>query len=589
MHTLDDSGLEPTPSDSFLRTDIRQFLGRRLLDDADLHAFRPWMHGLLTLFAASSILGYLFFLVGDVLLVPPLVGAAWLLLTLAAFRLVHQTPGIRQEYTRTLILCTLTPLGWIALISEPLGTQVAFSNIIFVTCAALTLTLGAALSLVLLTFVVLGIIRSGQTLVEWEAGLSASPLAWIQVTQIGAIFVIHFLSISLIVSLLWIQTERDRRGRLELEASHAKLKESERARGVFLSTVTHELRTPLTSIHGYLDLLMLKSNHEDAQELSIIKRAATRLQNLTDEFLNIADPPSLASRMNFEALDLGELVREEISLLRQRAAEAGVQVRDRTTTPCRIQGDRLRISQVISNLLTNALDHSPSGTTVTVTAHQEGSSIRVTVADEGVGIPPESLPHIFAPFYTQTSAVKTQKGVGLGLTICKQIVEATGGSILVQSDSPCGTTFSIQFPATTEAPSLPAPCRGTPRVLILDDEPDIRLLMELQLVSLGFEVSATETGMEALEVARQNDFDLLVLDVNVPGPSGVDVSRQLRANGCRATIFMFTAMPEQEIYDCVVAAGADGHIPKPWDLPWLENRLRTAGVMPEEAPRDIPA
>jgi CheY-like chemotaxis protein len=187
------------------------------------------------------------------------------------------------------------------------------------------------------------------------------------------------------------------------------------------------------------------------------------------------------------------------------------------------------------------------------------------------------LPRIFEPFYSQPPHEGTP-GLGIGLTISRQIATALKGEISVESEPGQGSRFTVRLPLerseAANQPCLPSPVL---RALVLDDEPDVLTLMQETLASFGFSVDAVRNGNMALEKATQNPYDLILLDVNVPGLTGIEVSRRIRAANRPGKILLFSALIRHDADAIIAEALADGFMPKPFNFETLERRMRQLG------------
>lgn len=569
----------PIAIGTFLSASTSQLFGRTILNENDLVALRPWLHRLTEIFIICSCIGIVLVLHGRLLVAPPLFAWAWLAATAGALFLIRLHPVIRREYFISMAICTVSILGWVALIVDPFSSVVAFSNLVFIGFLIFALTPLAGFAMFTLTMVGIYIIRVTQMVLDIDAGLSMAPLSWIEAGLIGVIFLLHFLSISFLVNVIWVQKERSHESHALLEEANAHLLASEQARSVFLSTLTHELRTPLTSIQGYADLMLAHPN-KHPEGLAIVKRATGKLGSLFDEFLNLADPPSLASRMTLETLSLNRILQEEVAGLQRQAHLQGASLQLLMLAACTIQADPIRISQVVSNLLENAIQHTPSGKSITVSLTATDDWAVLRVEDTGAGISHSDLQHIFNPFFSKESLVKKRKGAGLGLTICHQIVTASRGTITVESNLGQNTTFTVKLPLVKQAPAHPTvPETPDARVLVMDDEPEILSLMRDTISRMGITVSTAADGPTALEMALRESYHVIILDINVPELSGIEVSRRLRQAGCQSKIFLFSAMPAKAANAAVLNAQADGFIPKPYQYDALVLQLRAAGLV----------
>jgi signal transduction histidine kinase len=274
-------------------------------------------------------------------------------------------------------------------------------------------------------------------------------------------------SLATIASELSMALDRERLLEAEREASavlseqNERLLELDRMKDQFVSTVTHELRTPLTSMIGYLEMLTGESDvgelsaEEQQHFLEIVDRNCQRLNRLVDDILTIARIDSGRFSLERTSVDLVSLASERIESIRAAAEQKEVEIRltiDQEPPP--FYADAMRLGQLLDNLLSNAVKFTPAGSVVRVTLALRGDTVRVEVADSGVGIPRDELDKLFDRFFRASTAAAVQ-GTGLGLSIAKSIVEAHGGAISVESEIGVGTTFSVDLPvdASEEDPA----------------------------------------------------------------------------------------------------------------------------------------
>jgi signal transduction histidine kinase len=241
--------------------------------------------------------------------------------------------------------------------------------------------------------------------------------------------------------------ERLERGRRELEAQNEKLRESERAKSELVSVVAHELRTPLASVLGFTSVLLQRdlSREEQRQYLGIIDAQGRRLAALVNDFLDVERLEEGKVVLAQELVDMGRIVREQTELFAGQSPHHLLDV-SLPETPLAVRGDANRLAQVVANLLSNAIKYSPRGGVVRVAGDREGSNVRVSVADQGIGIPEEVQKEIFGKFVRGHATANGIEGSGLGLTISRSLVEAHRGHIDFESTSGKGSTFWFELP-----------------------------------------------------------------------------------------------------------------------------------------------
>ena len=237
------------------------------------------------------------------------------------------------------------------------------------------------------------------------------------------------------------------------------MEEVDRLKDDSIAVVTHELRTPLTAVLGYSQTLLAGEAGplSDMQQhfLSVIERNSRRLVRIVDDLLFVARVESGVLDLSVEPVDLGVLVEEVIDGARTVADSNGVSLELRAAPLPEFSGDPARLSELVENLLANALKYTPKGGSIVVDLGGSNSHVVLEIADTGIGIPVDEQPHLFDRFYRATSAIEHQiQGTGLGLTIVKMIVEAHGGDIVVESAEGAGTTVRIELPVHDPVPLL---------------------------------------------------------------------------------------------------------------------------------------
>jgi signal transduction histidine kinase len=238
-----------------------------------------------------------------------------------------------------------------------------------------------------------------------------------------------------------------------LARQNEQLLELDRLKDEFVSSVSHELRTPLTSISGYVELLLEDADDEARRHLTIVERNAQRLLGLVNDLLFAARLQSGRLQLEFEPVDVRALVLESVEAARPRAESTAVELRVRADEVPPVAGERVRLAQLLDNLVSNAIKFTPAGGRVDVALGAHGRAIVVQVSDTGIGISTEERTHLFERFFRSQTALERQiQGTGLGLYISKAIVDAHGGRIAVDSSEGKGTTFLVELPVLREAP-----------------------------------------------------------------------------------------------------------------------------------------
>jgi PAS domain S-box-containing protein len=315
--------------------------------------------------------------------------------------------------------------------------------------------------------------------------------------------------------------------------------EADRAKTEFVSMVSHELRTPMTSIKGYTDLMLMESvgSLSDGQEkfLSIVRNNVDRLTMLVDDLLDISRIESGRLELAPQPISLQAAVDRVVASIEARAKEKGVLLRSQLPSDLpMVHADPDRVAQVLTNLVGNAYQYTPSGGEIVVSAQARDGEVHVAVQDTGIGISPEDREKIFDRFFRADSPeVQQTSGTGLGLPIVKSLVEMQGGRIWVESELGEGSCFTFTLPTAVSAatPAEPvAPKKGSPTFLVVEDDLDIAELIQFHLSEDGREVLIAQRGDEALALARQKQPDLVTLDVMLPDMSGFELLEALKAD-----------------------------------------------------------
>ena len=316
------------------------------------------------------------------------------------------------------------------------------------------------------------------------------------------------------------------------------LEELERLRAEFLGMVSHELRTPLTTIKGSAATVLGAPSGVDTAEMlqffRIIDEQADHMRGLISDLLDVTRIEAGTLSVAPEPTDLAALVDEAREAFLRGGARNSVEVDLAPDLP-RIGADRQRLAQVLNNLFSNASKYSPDQSAIRVSASVEDVYVAISVSDKGRGVPAERLPHLFRKYSRIDSEDlgRHLAGEGLGLAICKGIVEAHGGRIWAESGGQgLGTRFTFTIPAAYEAAngSAPSPgpmARGRARVLAVDDEPQMLRLVRNTLSDAGYTPIVTGDPDEALRLIEQEKPDLILLDMVLPGADGIELMKPI--------------------------------------------------------------
>jgi PAS domain S-box-containing protein len=365
---------------------------------------------------------------------------------------------------------------------------------------------------------------------------------------------------------LGIREERER-----IKREETAMHEREEAKDRFLAVLSHELRTPLTPILLTIEVLEETSGKDPAlmSKLAMIRRNAELQARLVDDLLDVTRIGHGKLHLEKSPVPIGETLRHVAELCEPQFRRARVALDfSLHGGEQHVSGDPTRLRQIFWNLLKNAVEHTPEGGRVSLGIESpDRDVIRVVVSDSGAGIDPDSVGRLFEPF-EQASSDRVGSGLGLGLAICRGLVEAHGGSIEVESPGRLGgATFRIELPACSPpAEQSELPRKGeAPRqpisILLVEDHADTAAAMRTLLGNLGFEVRLAGTLDEGRRLARA-PFDVLVSDVQLPDGSGLDLMRELSAAGPVKGIAISGFGSEKDVRQSR-EAGFDRHLVKP--------------------------
>jgi PAS domain S-box-containing protein len=365
--------------------------------------------------------------------------------------------------------------------------------------------------------------------------------------------------------------------------------EVDRLKNEFISTVSHELRTPMTSIKGYSDLLVSERvgtlSEQQRRFVRVIKDNADRLTALVNDILDLSRIETGRIKLQIEALDLVKLVNRAAESFQGQMAEKSVKLS--SDLPPRlpsVRGDETRVAQILENLISNAWKYTGAGGRVTVRAQVADGFVQVDVADTGIGISSRDLPNIFDRFYrAEQEEVQNVGGSGLGLSIVKMFVGLLGGKIWVQSEVGRGSTFSFTLPlvAGSSEGSYDHDAIG-PKILVVDDDEHILQLLRHQLEADGYRVITAQRGEEVLQLARNEQPDLITLDILLVESNGFEVLEELKGDSetCDIPVIIVSVVPDAETRG--LALGAAGYIGKPFEenqvLSQVQEVLSSLGV-----------
>ena len=402
----------------------------------------------------------------------------------------------------------------------------------------------------------------------------------------------------------------ERRDRFAEEARATSMAKDE-----FLATVSHELRTPLNAMLGWLRLLDAGqvSSDRQPQAIATITRNAHVLAELVDELLDISRIISGKMRLDLQAIEPASVIEAALAIVAPAAAAKHITIDSRLDPAASpVLADPNRLQQIAWNLLTNAVKFTPEGGRIEVTLERVDSAAQLTVADHGIGIAAEFLPHVFERFRQDPTALgRTMKGLGLGLAIVRHLVELHGGQVTARSAGlGRGSQFMVRLPiaaarttaqaaSPASAPALfePAPQLRGLRVLAIDDEQDANDLMRAVLTVSGVEVTIARSAAEVIELLPKLRPDVLISDIGMPEVDGYDLIQRVRKltpdEGSRVPAVAVTAFARSQDRARAFLAGFDVYVAKPLDPAELTALLvnltgrRTEPIARVEEPRQV--
>jgi two-component system, sensor histidine kinase len=383
----------------------------------------------------------------------------------------------------------------------------------------------------------------------------------------------------------------------ELEAARDKANAANDAKSNFLGIISHELRTPMNGVLGAAQLLSATRLENTQREyLSIIRNSGDNLLSLLNDILDMTKIE--AGKMTFEVVDVSveDLHRRVTGPFQAQAEAKGLmfEAKYEGDIPATVRGDPLRVCQVIHNLLSNAVKFTDTGTVAYTVTGKRLADRRVAfefaVTDSGTGISPDDLERLFQPF-TQVDASSTRRfgGTGLGLTISRRMANIMGGDITVTSELGKGSTFTfaveaevVEWAAPKAVEEITAEVEDGRQmsVLIVEDHPVNRMILEAWMSSAGHVSTTAENGQLALDACAQQRFDLIIMDVNMPVMDGLTATRHIRDDaGINAgtPVVVLSASARSEDHAAGLEAGADAYLNKPIDFVALARMMAHVG------------
>jgi signal transduction histidine kinase/ActR/RegA family two-component response regulator len=375
----------------------------------------------------------------------------------------------------------------------------------------------------------------------------------------------------------------------ELETKTGELEIASRHKSEFLASMSHELRTPLNAVIGFSEVLLdrMFGNINERQEeyLRDILSSGRHLLELINDILDLSKVEAGQMVLEPSTFEVGSALEWASALHRDRAAAHAITVTIEVAEDVgTIEADERQFRQVVLNLVANAVKFTPDGGSVSINAYREGTELTVTVTDTGIGVAPEDQERIFETFQQGRRGAPKEEGTGLGLTLCRRIVELFGGRMWLESTPGVGSTFGFSVPGLPEQDADDAsPDRDKlPVVVVVDDDRASLDLLSAYLDGSGTRVLRARDGVEALEQIRKVPPVAVVLDIKLPRLDGWQVLAELKADPATAAIPVVIASVVDD-RPRGLAEGADEYLLKPIRRDELVDALRRVGALGESS------
>ncbi len=358
-----------------------------------------------------------------------------------------------------------------------------------------------------------------------------------------------------------------------------------KAKSSFLASMSHEIRTPLNAIIGFINLLRKdETDPKKLEYITTVQNASGSLLGVINDILDISKIED--GKLDIETIDfdvhqqLKELTKFYASILDEKDLQLNLNID--SSVPQYISSDPLRLKQVISNLISNAIKFSSQDSAITIDLQYKDSQLFVSVRDEGIGISEEAQKRVFNAFeQAESSTTRSYGGTGLGLTISKKLVELLGGEISVQSELEKGSLFSFYINAPESKKGVDDEVEEREykfegHVLVAEDNKTNQMLIKILLDDMGITYKVVDDGEEAVDAFRKEAFDLILMDINMPNMDGVEATKRIRKEHTEKhtiPIIALTANAMKEDVEVYFQAGMNSHVSKPIDHLLLAKEL----------------
>ncbi|RZA25509.1 MAG: PAS domain-containing sensor histidine kinase [Proteobacteria bacterium] len=393
----------------------------------------------------------------------------------------------------------------------------------------------------------------------------------------------------------------------ELLRAKQEAEEVSQMKSAFLATVSHEIRTPLSAIIGFSRLLVEETWPEEKMKefAQISLRNGYALSRIIDDILDLSKVEAGKLEITKSDVSMQELLSEVVESLSVKAMEKGIGVsyRIEDTVPETFLSDAVRLRQILINIIGNAIKFTVEGDVqVSVQAEQKdiGKTLAIYVKDTGCGISEQSAQNLFQPFQqADTSTSRKYGGTGLGLALSRKLSQLLGGNVILLHSAPSeGSTFMVELPLLDKAPqvkrvtkrvegatpALPMRARLTGmRILVAEDAVDTQLLIRQILQRQGAEIDFADNGQQAIERAESKDYDIILMDIQMPVCDGYQATRTLRSRAFAKPIIGLSAHAMREEHEKIIASGCNEHLAKPFDPKKLVDLIEMLGARSTES------
>jgi len=385
---------------------------------------------------------------------------------------------------------------------------------------------------------------------------------------------------------------------LDAQSGRDRAEQQNQAKDEFMAMLAHELRNPLSAISAAVQVLEASNGQEipALRARSIIARQVQHLARLVDDLLEVGRVVTGKIVLDRQTIDFADLVHRAVGVCAERPNDQHLEIH---AQPVWIEGDLVRMEQIVNNIVGNAVKYTPRGGSIRVRVSAEDSDAVLRVEDTGYGISPDLLPRVFDLFVQgERTLDRAQGGLGIGLTLVRRLVQLHGGTVSAFSEGPGrGSVFTVRLPRvagpqhTERAPRSECPNRFKRRVLIIEDNRDAREMFRIMLELAGHEVLEAEEGVSGLELLRTTRPDVAVVDVGLPGLDGYEIARRFRAEpgSERVMLVALTGYGTPEARERSRQAGFDHHLIKPVDTQVLEELMRANALADAAHRADVAA